>query len=643
MWYVEVIVASATYHKDAALTYSSAARLEPGALVQVPLQRKTVPGVVVRGVQKPDFKVKPIAQALAIPHLPEPSLLLLQWMREYYPAPLGIIAQLFLPKMPPKPSGDLRKPQAVHLPPKFPPLTADQKTALAAITQPGLHILHGDTGTGKTRVYIELAKRASEAQQSSIIVTPEIALTPQLANDFRQVFGERVYVIHSGLGEAARRDIWYHLLQSPDSAIIIGARSALFYPVKNVGLVIVDEAHEPAYKQDQAPYYHATNVAGKLAALHQAPFVLGSASPLVSDYFIAEAKQRPIIRMTQTAAQETGQKKHIEIVDLKDKGQFKKSLFFSDALLDALKANIERGEQSLLFLNRRGTARVVFCEQCGWRAICPHCDLPLIYHGDHHLMRCHSCDFKAASPTSCPECKNTSIIFTSIGTKAIYDDIVKRFPEAKVMRFDADNKKNERLDSHYDAVRNGNVDIIIGTQTLAKGLDLPKLSLVGVLIADTSLYFPDFSAQERTYQLLSQVVGRVGRGHRAGRAIIQTYSPGSFLLQAIISKKWDVFYKHELKERQIFTFPPFCYLLKLTCKRATSENAQKAADDLAHKLRQNYPDAIIEGPAPAFREKSHNKFEWQLIVKSKHRTVLTSMIRTLPSGWSYDIDPINLL
>jgi primosomal protein N' (replication factor Y) len=425
--------------------------------------------------------------------------------------------------------------------------------------------------------------------------------------------------------------------------VVVGARSALFAPLANIGLIVVDEAHETAYKQDQAPYYHASAEAAKLAALHTATLVLGSATPLVGDYAIATAKQRPIIRMTQTATQTVAAAKTTTIVDLRDRANFTRSSYLSNQLLAAVQATLGKQEQSLLFLNRRGTARVVLCQQCGWQALCPHCDLPLVYHGDQHLMRCHSCEYKAASPTSCPVCRSTAIIFRSIGTKAVAEEIQRLFPEARVQRFDTDNKKHERIEQHYDAVRGGGVDILVGTQTLAKGLDLPSLGLVGVIIADTSLYFPDFSAQERTYQLLSQVLGRVGRGHRSSQAVIQTYAPESNLLQAVITKDWDSFYNTELAERKQFLFPPYCYLLKLTCQRASSAAAQRAAEALVKKLQQEMPMLAVEGPTPSFHEKVQNHFVWQVIVKAKRRAQLLEVIAGLPSGWLHDIDPMNLL
>jgi primosomal protein N' (replication factor Y) len=505
-----------------------------------------------------------------------------------------------------------------------------------------LHVLHGETGSGKTRVYIELAAERLAQGKSVIVLTPEIGLTSQLADNFTRVFGGRVVVLHSQLTEATRERAWQYLLEQPEPVIVIGARSALFSPLRNIGLIVIDEAHETAYKQDQAPYYHTTTVAAKLAQLHQATLVLGSATPLVSDYYIATAKQRPIVRMTELAKGNDAQSS-VAVIDLKARDQFSKSPYLSNALIAAIKNTIGKGEQTLLFLNRRGTARVIFCEHCGWQALCPHCDLPLVYHGDSHAMRCHSCDFAAASPVSCPDCRNATVMYKSVGTKAIVDEAQRLFPEARIMRFDTDNKKTERIEQHYNALRDGQVDIIVGTQTLAKGLDLPRLSLVGVIIADTGLFFPDFSAQERTYQLLRQVLGRIGRGHRDGHAIVQTYAPDSPLLGSVLTKNWETFYNKELAERRRFTFPPFCYLLHLGCKRASSNAAQNAADAFALQIRRQFPRVVVEGPSPSFHEKIQGKYNWQLVVKARRRDDLLAIIHALPSGWSYDIDPMNLL
>lgn len=642
MYYLEVLVAGATFHGDEALTYKWDAKLTLGSVVVVPLRNKETLGIVTKIVQKPAFVVKSIVSVPDWPPLPAAQLQLLLWMKEYYPSPFGVITQLFLPKQIPKKPVDI---PVFAGPPHtdLPQLTDDQAAALHQIGESGTYLVHGETGSGKTRLYIELAKKSVAAGKSALILTPEIGLTSQLAESFRKVFHDNVVVLHSQLTQVTRQRLWVSLLKQAKPVIIVGARSALFSPVANLGLIAIDEAHETAYKQDQAPYYHASRVASALAVLHKAPLVLGSATPLVSDYYMATAKKRPIIRMSQRALKIDTTDKVLSVVDLRDRSKFTKKSHLSDELIQAITLRLQRNEQSLLFLNRRGTARIVFCEECGWQATCPHCDLPLVYHGDTHAMRCHSCDYKALSPISCPNCHNTSVVFRSVGTKAIVDEVQRIFPDARIMRFDTDNKKDERIEQHYEAIQRGEVDILIGTQTLAKGLDLPRLSLVGVVIADTSLHFPDFSAQERTYQLLSQVIGRVGRGHRSGQAVIQTYAPESPLLKAILAKDWDTFYEQEIQERKTFLFPPFCYLLKLICRRASAGGAEHAARTFAHALEHSGLRVQVEGPAPTFHEKVQNKYGWQLVVKAKDRSQLLQVIRKLPSGWSYDIDPMNLL
>jgi primosomal protein N' (replication factor Y) (superfamily II helicase) len=641
MYYVEILVADSSYHGKEGLTYASQKQLAVGSIVSVSLRQKHTLGLVVASTTKPKFAVKEVIDAPILPALPLQLLELLSWMRTYYPSPLGIITHLFLPKRLPKKQEPL--PDYSPFEPSLPPLTTDQQQALKEISPSGLSLLHGETGTGKTRVYVELAARTLANGKSSLILTPEIGLTSQLEKEFKKNFGERVVVIHSQLSDAIRQKKWRRLLESNEPLVVIGPRSILFSPLKTIGLIVVDEAHENAYKQDQAPYYHATRVASKLASLHHSPIIIGSATPSLVDYYIAEQKYRPIVRMRMLATTKGFRPPLTEVVDLKDRTQFTQQAFLSNALIKHMSAALERKEQILLFLNRRGTARVVFCDHCGWQAVCPNCDVQLVYHGDTHLMRCHSCDYQTASPSSCPMCNNPSVVFKSIGTKAITAEVSKLFPKAKIQRFDTDNTHADRIEQQFEKISRGEIDIIIGTQTLAKGLDLPNLSVVGVIIADTSLYFPDFTAQERTYQLLGQVIGRVGRGHREGIAIIQTYAPKNPILSAVLKRDWAAFYKEELTERRKFAFPPFSHILKLTCKRATRSSAQRTAESFGSQIIAKHYMANVEGPAPAFHERIANKYHWQLIIKSKRRDELLRIIAMLPSGWSYDIDPLNLL
>jgi len=645
MRYYEILVASMSYHGSEALTYSSDQTLSAGQLVRVSLRERSVLGIVLRTVIKPSFIVKPLGAVAPLPPLPPQSLQLLTWLRAYYPAPLGAVVRQFVPptEVFPKiaPAASVAtQPQPKH---QLPPLTSEQQAAIDTITEPGTYLLHGITGSGKSRVYVELAARTLATGKSVVALTPEIGLTAQLTQTFRSSFGEQnVYVLHSRQTAAERRTIWYELLARTTPAIVIGPRSALFSPLRRLGLIVLDESHDNAYKNESAPHYHASRVAAKLANLHDATLVLGSATPNIEDYYLAGLRKRPIIAM-QNLAKQNNDPLAITMVDMREPQAFSRSRLLSDTLLEHITTALAQGEQSLLYLNRRGTANVVLCNQCGWQSLCPNCDLSLTYHGDEHQLRCHVCGLTGGLPTSCPACTNTDILFKSVGTKAIVEALSKIFPMARIQRFDTDAKKTERLEQHVDALQAGSADIIVGTQMVGKGLDLPKLSVVGIINADSSLLIPDYTASEQTYQLISQVVGRVGRGHRAGTVIVQTYDPENTTLQAAVHRDWPQFYNAELRERKSYHFPPFTYLLKLRTLRVSSASAQKAATTFAGTLAKDFPSVTIEGPAPSFRPRVAGKYSWQLLIKSSSRQTLTDIIAQLPSGWGYDIDPVNLL
>jgi primosomal protein N' (replication factor Y) len=525
----------------------------------------------------------------------------------------------------------------------LPELTPEQAAALKRIDTPDTYLVHGTTGSGKTRLYIELAVRAVKNGKSAVILTPEIGLTSQLAANFREVFGDRVVVVHSQQAPAERRNAWLRCLEAEQPLVVIGPRSALFSPIAKPGLVVLDEAHEGAYKQEQAPQYQTSRVAAYLARLTRATLILGSATPSVTDYYVAEQKNKPIITLSAQARPSLEPGTRIDIIDRKDLDQFSRSPLISLPLIKSVEAALARNEQSLLYLNRRGTARMVMCSSCGWQALCPHCDVPLTYHGDRHELRCHSCDHHESAPTACPNCGHPDVIYKTAGTKAIVEEAERLFPGARVARFDTDNTRAERFEQHYEAVKRGDIDILVGTQLLAKGLDLPRLSTLGVLLADTSLYLPDFSAQERTFQLLSQVLGRVGRGHVKGTAIIQTFHPEHPVLADALSGDYRHMYERELQERKLFLFPPFCYLLKLSVRRASIRAAEEAAEKLKETIETSGRKVRVEGPAPSFYERFQGKYQWQLVVKAVERSELLQIIADLPPNWSYDIDPLDLL
>ncbi|HEY4964726.1 MAG TPA: primosomal protein N' [Candidatus Saccharimonadales bacterium] len=643
MFYYLVWVRSNRYHSKTPLTYSYKHKLLSGSLIQVKLQSLIVDGFIVGSTTKPRFKTKEIDLVYDLPPINTAIIKLAKWILEYYPSPIGSVTQQIIPaKIRVIGPGDdlvdtLRAPTE-------PKLTQEQQSVIEDSVDNDTYLLYGKTGSGKTRIYTELTRSAFKIGKSAIILTPEISLTSQLFNSFQSQFGDRALLIHSRLTSKQRQLLWLRCLTSDKPLVVIGPRSALFSPLKNLGLIVIDEAHEAAYKQEQMPHYQTTRVASVLSKLTNSKLIIGSATPSVADYFMAENKSKKILRLTKLAKESDEIKPEVVVVDLKDKSNFSSSHLISDRLMDSIKLSLNNNEQSLLYLNRRGTSRLILCQNCGWEAVCPNCNLPLVYHADHHQLRCHTCGYKEDKiPSICPNCDNDSIIFRTVGTKAIVDEISRLFVTAKIARFDTDNLKEETMANQYDSIKNGSVDILIGTQLLAKGLDLPKLSTVGVIQADTSLYLPDFSAQERTFQLITQVIGRVNRGHIKGRAIIQTYNPDSQIIKQAISEDYENFYKNELLDRERFHFPPYYHLLKLWCRRSSSKNAEAAAHKLKTEIGHLNLGVQIEGPTPAFHEKFQNKYQWQLVVKSTNRKHLTDVISKLPANWSYDIDPLNLL
>jgi len=331
------------------------------------------------------------------------------------------------------------------------------------------------------------------------------------------------------------------------------------------------------------------------------------------------------------------------VVSRREKAEFTRSKHLSNSLLKAIEEQLIQQQQSLLFLNRRGSARIIACSNCGWRAVCPDCSLPITMHEDAFELRCHTCGYKQKAPISCPECNNIDIIYLGPGTKTLEKELNHFFPEARIARFDSDNLTHERLDKQIQHIKDGSIDIIIGTQILVKGFDMPKLSLVCVVDADSSLSFPDFTTEEKTYQLINQAIGRVGRGHVTGNTVVQTVDPTSKLLKQALSKDWNTFYQDQITDRKKHNFPPFTFLLKLECKRKSHASVIQAAQRLKSSIVTQFPDVTVLGPTPSFYEKQSGYFVWQLVIKSPHRSQLVAIISQLPNGWKYNIDPTHLL
>jgi primosomal protein N' (replication factor Y) len=647
MRYYEVLIGDSRYKSAAPLIYNSEELLDNLSVVSVPLRNRLVTGYVRGQVDKPAFAVKPIKTRLSSQPLPFHCLQLAEWLSRYYVTGLGEALRQFGPSQTVVRRTDTSLPAPADrrlMLDLDAPLTVEQKQAIEAVQQhPSTTLLlHGETGSGKTRVYLELAQKALSEGLSTIILVPEIALTAQMALAVSKKLGQEAILLHSELSVAQRKKIWFQILESERPVIIVGPRSALFAPIRNLGLVVVDEAHEPAYKQEQAPRYHANRVASQLGLLTSARVILGSATPSITDYYLADQK-KAVINMGLQAVSGHKFKVDKEVIDLKDRQNFTKNTYLSNQLIKDIEQTLAHQKQAIIYYNRRGSARIIICGNCGWQLLCPNCDIPLVYHADEHLARCHICGHNQSPPGACPNCGNPDVIYKSIGSKALVQMVEKLFPAAKIMRFDSDAPAGQRLEDVYQEVHRGEIDILVGTQLLAKGLDLPRLGLVGIIAAETSLSLPDFSAEERTFQLLYQIIGRVGRGHNEGKVVIQSYDPDNIIIQSATERDWPAFYKHMLAERQAYRFPPFSYLLKLVCRRATLNGAQNAALKLKNELVAAGLPVEIAGPMPSFYGRRGHNFFYQIVVKSKERAHLQQLAADLPAGWTADLDPVDLL
>ncbi|MDO4978930.1 MAG: primosomal protein N' [Candidatus Saccharibacteria bacterium] len=631
---------------DGILTYASDASLSSGQVVLVPLGRSIVAGIVYRKVSKPSFEAKGITKVLYDQTLPKQIVESVLWINQYYLTPLPQVVSLVLP------NGVEKKRRLAKAPSQNPlvqqekiPLNAAQKKALKELLSQkcNTRMLHGVTGSGKTNIYLTMAIDIVKAGKSVILLVPEIALTSQLVQIFQKFFGSQVQLIHSKQTEAERHLIWQGLLEAEEPKVVVGPRSALFAPLKDLGLIIVDEAHESTYFQESPPKYSALRLASFMAKELDIPCIYGTATPLVTDYYVAK-KHNSYVQLTEKA-KETAKGPDVTVIDFKDRANFNKNRYFSDVLLAKITENLEAKQQTLIFHNRRGSANVTMCEQCGWQALCPDCFLPLTLHADKYKLVCHTCGRQEKIPVGCPECKSANIIYKGFGTKLIESEIKKLFPKARVARFDTDNDKTSSLEAQYEKVKKGEIDIIIGTQTVARGFDFPKLATVGVVQADAGLSLPDYASEERTFHLLTQVLGRVGRGHlEVADAIIQTYQPDHPVIQAALDADYDQFAKYLLDKRRKSHMPPFMYLAKISVVYKTEKTTLTKIKQVYRDLRGK-DGVFVSQPTPSFHERTPSGYSWQLIVRSPSRAKLLKAIRELSdfSNVRFTIDPPSLL
>lgn len=640
MNYYEVLVTQEYTAATSVFTYCFEGEIAELTFVIVPLQKKSATGIIVKKAAKPSFETKPITTVFPyiLGALQKQTI---RFLCDYYVATEAQALQLFMPSF-------LQKTLTVEIPTTtvadvtLPPLTKDQIGAMAQLqAQPSdTVVLHGDTGSGKTRLYIERAKQVLAAGKTAVILVPEIGLIPQMQAAFKAA-GLPTLAYHSALTPTERATTWRSAYNAHPQ-VLIGTRSALFLPLKHIGLLVLDESHEPAYKQEEGIRYHASRVASIIASHQGAQLILASATPLVSDMYLARERGKTIIRMTQTAVQ-TDNNSTVHVIDMTDKANFSQHPMLSTPLLHACEQALQRKEQILIYLNRRGTAKIVLCSTCGWQAMCPTCDIGLTYHHDAHSVLCHTCGYKQQVPSQCPTCASPDILYKSAGTKALADWLQKHFKSAKISRFDTDNTKAESLAQNHTALQQGDVDILVGTQMLVKGFDLPKLSVVGIVAADLSLHIPDVTAEERTYQLLAQAIGRVGRGHRSGNVYIQTYQPENTVIKQAIAKNYDAFYTTQIQQKTSFNFPPIYHIATLWVSKKSTSAALNDAQRVLSNLSKKCINCLFLGPVATFHPKKRGMATVQIVVKTKHRQTLSDIAKSLPNGWQYDLEPINLL
>ncbi|MDA7860680.1 primosomal protein N' [Akkermansiaceae bacterium] len=488
-------------------------------------------------------------------------------------------------------------------------------------------LLHGITGSGKTEVYLQATRTALKLGKNVIILVPEISLAPQTVERFKARFHDltdQIAILHSNLSQGERFDEW-HRIRAGKARIVIGARSAIFAPVKDPGLIIVDEEHEPAYKQENPPKYHARDLAVVRCNLEKCTVVLGSATPSLETFQNTQLKKYQIVKMTERADGASLPLTRVVDMRIEAKKHKGRDAIISDVLRTSVEKRIEANEQVIIFLNRRGFARSLQCPPCGHVIECNHCSIPLTYHrGDERLV-CHVCGFQSIVPRLCPNCQDPAIRFQGYGTEKAETILRKVFPSAKIARLDTDTtrRKNTLRDTLRD-FRAKKINILLGTQMIAKGLDFPNVTLVGVLNADLSLYAPDFRAGERTFQLLTQVAGRAGRGKMAGEVIIQTSTPHSPSIQFARHHDFDGFVAQELNVRQQFQYPPFTHLALLLARSSHERRAEFTLQTLHRKLAEDLPNQVILGdPIPSPLTKSHSQFRFQLLMRGPNARILS--------------------
>jgi primosomal protein N' (replication factor Y) (superfamily II helicase) len=640
--------------------YRTEEPIEIGSRVVVSFRKREVEGFVVRVRQdKPDREVHPIVSVIdQVPLMRSEIFELCRWISEYYVSPLGEVLKGALPPgILPK---HVEKGRASTAPRgsrgSRPQLTQDQSRALETICNANgfrVVLLHGVTGSGKTEVYMRAAEHFLAAGKSSLILVPEIGLTPQLTDRFSERFPGKVAILHSSLTKRQRIDEWLRIYNG-DAPIVVGTRSAVFAPLRNLGMIVVDEEHETSYKQEEVPRYNARDTAVMRAKLARAAALLGSATPSMETFRNAEAKKYTQVDLKTRV--EDRALPNVEIVNMREEYVAEgKQVVFSQRLLQALAVRLERGEQTMILLNRRGYAAFLLCRRCAFNFQCSSCSVAMTYHRTIDKLLCHYCGLARRPPARCPECDSDYIHYVGEGTERLEADLKMIYPDARIGRVDRDTMRHMRdFERVLGGFRNGEIDVLVGTQMIAKGHDFPNVTLVGVLGADAPLSLPDFRAAERTFQLLTQVAGRSGRGNQPGEVVIQSYFPDHYTFQLAVTQRFEDFYARESRYRRAMFYPPFTALAGVMVTDRDPSRAATLARDVGEFLDSLRSNAVrILGPAPAPLERIKRVHRHQLLIKSSSRTTLHQMLEKLQAYIEekkigatkvlIDVDPVSLL
>ncbi|WP_342081369.1 primosomal protein N' [Enterococcus faecium] len=517
-------------------------------------------------------------------------------------------------------------------------LNAEQKNAVEQIITAGqqqkdqVFLLEGITGSGKTEVYLQAIADVLSENKTAIMLVPEIALTPQMVERFKGRFGESVAVLHSGLSQGEKYDEW-RKIEREEAQVVVGARSAIFAPLKNIGLIIIDEEHESSYKQDETPRYHARDLAIWRSKYHHCPIVLGSATPSLESRARAQKGVYQLLQLNHRA-KAAAQLPAIEIVDMREEFQNHRTSTFSANLQEKIQNRLDKKEQTVLLLNRRGYSSFVMCRDCGFVLPCPNCDISLTLHMDTRSMRCHYCGHEEPIPNRCPNCGGNKIRYYGTGTQKVEEELRELYPQARILRMDVDTTRrkgaHEQILQKFGAKE---ADILLGTQMIAKGLDFPEVTLVGVLNADTSLNLPDFRSSEHTFQLLTQVSGRAGRAEKAGEVVIQTFNPQHYAIELAKKQNYEQFYQQEMHVRHRGGYPPYYFTVKITASYPEEQVAAKKIFQIANQLKEVLsPQSLLLGPTPSMILRVKNRYYYQLIIKYKHEPNLPHVLDEILNG-----------